>query len=139
MSLEPVRLPATFPGQSRHWKYRLNPFLEIDAPCSTRAVFTGGPTLTGADQSENCGASRDWSGGDRCAAIPAAGPDGSSCDSVAHAGNRARGISKISRRTGAPVIEPHYCRAGGLENDSTHPGGSRMGRSSLTPPSPDAQ
>src|SRR5438093_12713374 len=139
MSLEPARLPATFAAQSRHWKYRLNPCLEIDAPCSARAVFTGGPRLTAADQSENCETPRDWSGGDRCAAIAAAGPDGSSCDSVVHAGNRARGTSEISRRTGALVIEPHHCPAGALKNDATHPGGSRMGRSSLTHPSPDAQ
>src|SRR5713226_6856201 len=46
-----------FVGQLPHWKYRLSPFLEIDGPCSMKLVFTTGPRLTGADQSENRGGS----------------------------------------------------------------------------------
>src|SRR6266516_8219944 len=49
--------PPMFPGQLPHWKDRLSPSLETDAPWSMKLVFTTGPRFVGADQSEKRGGS----------------------------------------------------------------------------------
>src|SRR2546423_13821982 len=88
--------PPIFPGQLPQWRQRLSPSLEIAAPWSMKAVLTGEPRLTGADQSEN------WSGSS-ASCREASRPGGTGW--VGAPGEASRQLARASASNSAPCAD----------------------------------